>query len=70
MCRSTLDVFGVIPALGKRDRHRPRSGQDLALLGPGVRGALAGMVYPSHYAKGFYGFEEPGIHPELIAVGT
>jgi len=28
------------------------------------------MVYPSHYAKGFYGFAEPGNHPELIAVGT
>jgi hypothetical protein len=63
----SLDVFGVI-ALGKRV-DIDALGQDLALLGPECE-ALSPMVYPSHYAKGFYGFEEPGNHPELIAVGT
>jgi hypothetical protein len=28
------------------------------------------MIYPSHYSKGFMGFDEPGAHPELIGVGT
>jgi hypothetical protein len=63
----SLDVFGVI-ALGKRI-DIDALGQDLALLGPECE-ALSPMVYPSHYAKGFYGFEEPGNHPELIAIGT
>ena len=63
----SLDVFGVI-ALGKRV-DIDSLGQDLALLGPECE-ALSPMVYPSHYAKGFYGFAEPGNHPELIAVGT
>jgi hypothetical protein len=63
----SLDVFGVI-ALGKRI-DIDALGQDLALLGPECE-VLSPMVYPSHYAKGFYGFDEPGNHPELIAVGT
>jgi hypothetical protein len=63
----SLDVFGVI-ALGKRI-DIDALGQDLALLAPECE-VLSPMIYPSHYAKGFYGFEEPGAHPELIAVGT
>ncbi len=63
----SLDVFGVI-ALGHRE-DIDALGQDLALLGPECE-ALSPMVYPSHYAKGFYGFEEPGNHPEIIAIGT
>ena len=63
----SLDVFGVI-ALGRRV-DIDALGQDLALLGPECE-ALSPMVYPSHYSKGFYGFEMPGDHPELIAVGT
>jgi hypothetical protein len=63
----SLDVFGVI-ALGKRV-DIDALGQDLALLGPECE-ALSPMVYPSHYAKGFMGFDEPGNHPELVAVGT
>jgi hypothetical protein len=63
----SLDVFGVI-ALGKRV-DIDALGQDLVLLAPECE-VLSPMVYPSHYAKGFYGFDEPGAHPELIAVGT
>jgi hypothetical protein len=28
------------------------------------------MVYPSHYASGWNGFDEPGNHPEIIGIGT
>jgi hypothetical protein len=63
----SLDVFGVI-ALGKRV-DIDALGQDLALLAPECE-VLSPMIYPSHYAKGFYGFDEPGAHPELIGVGT
>jgi hypothetical protein len=28
------------------------------------------MVYPSHYDKGFYGWEVPGNHPEIVGIGT
>jgi hypothetical protein len=63
----SLDVFGVV-ALGKRI-DIDALGQDLLLLAPECE-VLSPMVYPSHYAKGFYGFDEPGAHPELIGVGT
>jgi hypothetical protein len=63
----SLDVFGVI-ALGKRV-DIDALGQDLPVLAPECE-ALSPMIYPSHYSKGFYGFDEPGAHPELIAVGT
>jgi len=63
----SLDVFGVV-ALGKRI-DIDALGQDLVLLAPECE-VLSPMVYPSHYAKGFYGFDEPGAHPELIEVGT
>lgn len=63
----SLDVFGVI-ALGKRI-DIDALGQELSVLASECE-ALSPMVYPSHYAKGFLGFAEPGAHPELIAVGT
>jgi hypothetical protein len=63
----SLDVFGVI-ALGKRV-DIDALGQEMSVLASECE-ALSPMVYPSHYAKGFYGFDEPGAHPELIAVGT
>jgi hypothetical protein len=65
--RLSLDVFGVV-ALGKRI-DIDALGQDLVLLAPECD-VLSPMVYPSHYSKGFYGFDEPGAHPELIEVGT
>jgi hypothetical protein len=63
----SLDVFGVI-ALGKRV-DIDALGQELSVLAPECE-ALSPMIYPSHYAKGFLGFDEPGAHPELIGVGT
>jgi hypothetical protein len=63
----SLDVFGVI-AMGHR-ADIDALGQDLQMLGPECE-ALSPMVYPSHYAKGFYGFAEPGNHPEIIGIGT
>jgi hypothetical protein len=63
----SLDVFGVI-ALGKRV-DIDALGQELSVLAPECE-ALSPMIYPSHYAKGFMGFDEPGAHPEIIAVGT
>ena len=44
-------------------------GQNIGVIG-GQAEALSPMVYPSHYAKGWHGFEEPGDHPEIIAIGT
>jgi hypothetical protein len=32
--------------------------------------ALSPMVYPSHYAKGYNGYEVPGDHPEIVGIGT
>ncbi|MBK6695233.1 MAG: hypothetical protein IPG50_23930 [Myxococcales bacterium] len=61
----SLDVFGVI-AFGKRDDIE-RLGQDPVLLASECE-VLSPMVYPSHYHAGFYGFEEPGAHPELVGI--
>jgi hypothetical protein len=63
----SLDIFGVV-AQGKRV-DIDGLGQDIALLGPECE-VLSPMVYPSHYAKGFMGFEVPGNHPELVGIGT
>jgi hypothetical protein len=63
----SLDIFGVVAAGNRLDIDG--LGQDIALLGPECE-ALSPMVYPSHYAKGYLGFEVPGNHPELVGVGT
>jgi hypothetical protein len=63
----SLDIFGVV-AQGRRV-DVDGLGQDITLLGPECE-ALSPMLYPSHYAKGFLGFEIPGNHPELVGVGT
>jgi hypothetical protein len=63
----SLDIFGVV-AGGKRI-DIDGLGQDIALLGPECE-VLSPMVYPSHYAKGYLGFDVPGNHPELVGVGT
>src|SRR5262249_40861933 len=44
-------------------------GQDPAVLAAEVD-ALSPMVYPSHYATGFLGYEVPGNHPELVGYGV
>lgn len=63
----SLDIFGVVAQGHRVDIDG--LGQDIALLGPECE-ALSPMVYPSHYAKGYLGFEIPGNHPELVGVGT
>ncbi len=63
----SLDVFGVI-AQGRRI-DIDALGQDMALLAPECE-VLSPMVYPSHYSKGFYGWEIPGDHPEIIGIGV
>lgn len=63
----SVDIFGVTATGTRVDIEN--LGQDIALLSPNVE-ALMPMVYPSHYGNGFYGFEIPGNHPEIIAIGT
>jgi hypothetical protein len=63
----SLDVFGVI-AEGKRV-DIDALGQDPPMLAPHAE-ALCPMVYPSHYAPGYYGFDIPGNHPEIVGMAT
>jgi hypothetical protein len=63
----SLDIFGVV-ATGHRE-DIDMLGQDIAMLAPECE-VLSPMVYPSHYAKGFHGFDVPGNHPELVGIGT
>jgi hypothetical protein len=62
-----LDVFGVIAHGHRADIEM--LGQDPALLASEVE-VLSPMVYPSHYDKGFMGWDEPGNHPEIVGIGT
>jgi hypothetical protein len=63
----SLDIFGVT-ATGDRSDWEAL-GQEISVLGSECE-ALSPMVYPSHYDKGFLGFEEPGAHPEVVGIGT
>jgi hypothetical protein len=63
----SIDIFGIVAEGVKTDLEN--LGQDPALLARECD-ALAPMLYPSHYPKGFMGFEEPGDHPELVRVGV
>jgi len=63
----SLDVFGVIAWNYKVDTDA--TGQDLTQLAPIVE-ALSPMVYPSHFADGFQGYEVPGDHPDIVGIGT
>ena len=63
----SMDLFGVA-ATGARDDIE-RLGQDIAVMG--IEGdAISPMVYPSHYDKGYNGWESPGDHPEIVGIGT
>ncbi len=63
----SMDLFGVA-ATGSRD-DIDRLGQDIAVMG--IEGdAISPMVYPSHYDKGYNGWESPGDHPEIVGIGT
>lgn len=63
----SLDLFGVT-ATGTRDDIE-RLGQDIAIVGPEAE-VIMPMVYPSHYDKGYNGWEHPGDHPEIVGIGT
>jgi hypothetical protein len=63
----SLDVFGVAATGDPSDIEA--LGQNLGVIGPEAE-ALSPMIYPSHYAKGWHGFDEPGNHPEIVGIGT
>lgn len=63
----SLDVFGVVAWRDARDIEA--TGQDLRMLAPHIE-ALSPMVYPSHFADGFNGYEKPGDHADVVAIGT
>jgi hypothetical protein len=63
----SLDVFGVTATGEPSDIEA--LGQNLAVLGSETE-VLSPMVYPSHYAPGYNGFDVPGNHPEIIGIGT
>lgn len=63
----SVDIFGVTATGSRQDVDA--LGQDIAKLSPNVE-VLMPMVYPSHYGTGFYGWDIPGNHPEIVAIGT
>jgi len=63
----SLDVFGVVA--WNRAVDVVPLGQDLTVIGAEAD-VLSPMVYPSHFAKGFNGFDQPGDHPEVAGIGT
>jgi hypothetical protein len=63
----SLDTFGITATGALSDVEK--LGQNLSVLGSATE-AVSPMIYPSHYAKGFHGWDEPGDHPEIIGIGT
>lgn len=63
----SLDLFGVTATGARSDIDR--LGQDIATVGPEAE-VIMPMVYPSHYDKGYNGWEHPGDHPEIVGIGT
>jgi hypothetical protein len=63
----SLDIFGVV-AFGKREDIE-RLGQEPTILASECE-VLSPMVYPSHYTSGYFGFDVPGDHPELVGYAT
>jgi len=63
----SVDIFGIVAEGVKTDIEN--LGQDPGLLARECE-ALSPMVYPSHYPRGFHGYDEPGAHPELVRVGV
>jgi hypothetical protein len=63
----SLDVFGCVAWQYAKDMES--TGQDLRRLGKEIE-ALSPMVYPSHFGVGFQGYEVPGDHPDIVAIGT
>jgi len=63
----SIDLFGVTATGDRSDIER--LGQEIATVGPAAD-AIMPMVYPSHYDKGYNGWEKPGDHPEIVGIGT
>ncbi len=63
----SLDLFGVTATGSRSDIDA--LGQDIAVVGPEAE-VIMPMVYPSHYDKGYNGWEHPGDHPEIVGIGT
>jgi hypothetical protein len=63
----SLDTFGITATGTISDVEK--LGQNLGVLGSATE-AVSPMIYPSHYSKGFHGWDEPGDHPEIIGIGT
>jgi LysM repeat protein len=63
----SLDLFGVTATGARSDIDR--LGQDIAVVGPEAE-VIMPMVYPSHYDKGYNGWEHPGDHPEIVGIGV
>ena len=63
----SLDLFGVTATGDRSDIDR--LGQDIAVVGPEAE-VIMPMVYPSHYDKGYHGWDAPGDHPEIVGIGT
>jgi hypothetical protein len=63
----SLDTFGITATGTLSDVEK--LGQNLSVLGSATE-AVSPMIYPSHYSKGFHGWDEPGDHPEIIGIGT
>jgi LysM repeat protein len=63
----SLDLFGVAATGSRFDIDR--LGQEIAVVGPEAE-VIMPMVYPSHYDKGYNGWEHPGDHPEIVGMGT
>lgn len=61
--RLSIDVFGITVFQETGDIRS--TGQDLVYLSQAAD-LLSPMVYPSHYADGFYGFAKPGDEPYPI----
>ena len=63
----SLDLFGVTATGARSDIDR--LGQDITVVGPEAE-VIMPMVYPSHYDKGYNGWEHPGDHPEIVGIGV
>jgi hypothetical protein len=63
----SLDFFGVT-ATGIQD-DIDKLGQDIPTVAPEAD-AISLMAYPSHYGKGYRGFENPADHPEIVGIGN
>jgi hypothetical protein len=60
-CATAADIFGFITHI----RHEGNIGQQLESLAAAID-VISPMIYPSHYADGSYGYDDPNAHPAPI----